>query len=105
MNELENYLEQIKEPIKTKNIADYEVVELDKVTNIREETIETSTDKWTQIVAEYMGDKMKIPLKVLLDIKHMKANYEVNKVNVMKSGEGKKTSYTVFPLDGKKKVD
>lgn len=106
MNELDVYLNTEKiNSGKTKNIADFENIILDGLSNIREEIIKEGTpDEFTQTVADYEGQKVKLPIPVLIDIKKIKEEFDLTEVKVMKTGSGRDTKYTVVPVGVKPKI-
>ena len=97
------------EPPKTKNITDLEDVPTD--IEITEEThTKTNEDgaeeEFTIKVVEVEGEKYRVPISVLKNLKAIleeKPNLKTFKVK--KSGSGMNTAYTVIPLDEAEKEE
>ena len=106
MNELENFLESTKLTAgKTKNIADFDFILLDELSEIKQETVGEGDKAFKQFVAIFREEKLRIPVPVLIDLKKILVEYALNKIQVIKSGSGLETKYTLVPLDAIKRIE
>jgi len=86
------------EPKQTKNISELEIVRTDAV--ITEESFGEGEDKFTAKIFEVEGEKYRMPVSVLKDLKTiLKVKPTLKTFQVKKSGEGMKTNYTVIPIE------
>ena len=100
MNELDNFLSTTEFKTGTKNIADFKEIILEDVKDIKQETVGEGEKAFTQYVAMYRGEKIKIPVRVFIDLQaYKKEGIVCSVIRVLKSGEGLKTSYQLLPID------
>lgn len=89
---------QAYEPKTMKNIAELEVVNTN--VDVKEETFGDGADQFTAKLIEVNGEKYRVPVSVL---KNLKAILEVKPTlktfQVKKTGSGMNTEYTVIPLE------
>jgi len=86
------------EPMKTKNIADLEVVSVD--VEITDETYTDSEGKeFTMKTIEIDGEKYRVPVSVIKALKTLlEDNPNLKSFKVKKIGSGMNTEYVVIPI-------
>lgn len=99
MKQIKDFVKEYEPPKLFGNLA-----ELDEI-NLNDLSIEQREDEFDgEVQTNYytkIGDvEYRVPLSVLNSLKAIvEARPDINKVRVTKTGEGKKTRYTVIPME------